>query len=153
MALTGKISTEIPIQAPPSKWFNLFAKQLHDVQHHAERVHQTKLHEGEDWHHNDTIKHWTYEIDGKVVACKEKIVSYDEEKKTIKYALFDGDFTPYYKDFTLIFRVIEKEDGSAFVNFAIEYEKKDDSVPEPPHGYAEYLAKFSRDIDANLLKA
>ncbi|CAL0323139.1 unnamed protein product [Lupinus luteus] len=152
MALTGKLSTEIPIQAPPSKWFQLFAKQLHDVQHHAERVHHTKLHEGEDWHHNDTIKHWTYEIDGKVVTCKEKIESFDEEKKTITYILFDGEISPLYKIFKFILHVIENEDGSASVNWTIEYEKNDDSV-EPPYGHVEYLTKCSRDIDANLLKA
>ncbi|KAE9599404.1 hypothetical protein Lal_00039402 [Lupinus albus] len=152
MALTGKLGTEIPIQGSASKWFELFAKQLHDVQHHAERVHHTKLHEGEDWHHSDTIKHWTYEIDGKAVTCKEKIESYDEENKTIKYILFDGDINPLYKVFKFIFRIIENDDGSASVNWTIEYEKNDDSV-EPPYGYVEYLTKCSRDIDAKLLKA
>ncbi|OIW09282.1 hypothetical protein TanjilG_01253 [Lupinus angustifolius] len=152
MALNGKLSTEIPIQAPASKWFNLFAKQLHDVQNHAERVHHTKLHEGEDWHHKDAIKQWTFEIDGKVVIAKEKIESFDEEKKTITYTLFDGDISPHYKIFKFIFEVIENEDGSASVKWTLEYEKIDDSV-EPPYGYVEYLTKSSRDIDANLLKA
>ncbi|CAL0323175.1 unnamed protein product [Lupinus luteus] len=150
MALTGKLSTEIPIKASPSKWFHLFANKLYDVQNHAERLHHTKLHEGEDWHHKDTIKHWTYEIDGKVLTCKEKIEAVDEEKKTITYTLFDGNISPHYKVFKFIFHVIEKEDGSAYVNWTLEYEKIDDSV-EPPYGYVEYLTKSSHDIDANLL--
>ncbi|KAE9586451.1 hypothetical protein Lal_00044794 [Lupinus albus] len=152
MALNGKLGIEIPIHAPPSKWFNLFAKQLHDVQNHAERVHHTKLHEGENWHHKDSIKQWTFEIDGKVVTSKEKIESFDEDKKTITYILFDGDISPYYKIFKLIFEVVENEDGSASIKWTLEYENIDDSV-KPPYGYVEYLTKCSWDIDANLLKA
>jgi hypothetical protein len=32
------------------------------MQNICERVHATKLHEGEDWHDTETIKHWTYVI-------------------------------------------------------------------------------------------
>ncbi|KAK7260899.1 hypothetical protein RIF29_27198 [Crotalaria pallida] len=152
MALSGKLSTEIPIQAPAAKWFDLFAKQLHHVQNLVERVHHTKLHHGDDWHHPESVKHWTYVIDGKVVTCKERIESYDEQNKTITYILFNGDISQRYKVFKFIFRVIEKEDGSASVNWTVEYEKIDDSV-EPPYGYVEYLTKSSKDIDDNLLKA
>ena len=62
MALTGKISTEIVIQAPAAKFFDLLGKQLHQVQNHCERVHETKLHEGDDWHSSGSVKHWTYVV-------------------------------------------------------------------------------------------
>jgi len=62
MTLLGKISTEIGVHATAEKWYNLFATQLHHVQNLADRVHGTKLHHGEDWHHNESIKHWTYVI-------------------------------------------------------------------------------------------
>jgi len=60
MTLVGKITTEIGVHSTAEKWYNLFAKSLHDVQHLTDSVHATQLHQGEDWHHNDTIKHWTY---------------------------------------------------------------------------------------------
>jgi len=62
MTLAGKISIEVGVHATAEKWYNLFATQLHHVQNLAERVHGTKLHQGEDWHHNASIKHWTYVI-------------------------------------------------------------------------------------------
>jgi len=62
MTLSGKISTEIGVHATAAKLFNLLSKQLHQVQNITERVHETKLHHGEDWHHNESIKHWTYVI-------------------------------------------------------------------------------------------
>jgi len=62
MSLAGNISTEIGVHAAAAKWFNLFAKQLHHIQNLTDRVHGTKLHRGEDFHHNESIKHWTYTI-------------------------------------------------------------------------------------------
>jgi len=62
MTLSGKIITEIGVHATAEKWFNLFATQLHHVQNLTDTIHGTRLHHGEDWHHNDSIKHWTYVI-------------------------------------------------------------------------------------------
>jgi len=62
MVLCGKLSTEIGIKTPADKFYNLFVTELHEVQNLCERVHHTKLHEGEDWHHTDSVKHWTYVI-------------------------------------------------------------------------------------------
>ena len=62
MTLAGKISTEIGVHATAAKWFDLYATKLHHVQNLAERVHGTKLHRGHDWHHSESIKHWTYVI-------------------------------------------------------------------------------------------
>jgi len=60
MVLAGKLITELGIKTPGEKFFKLFATQLHEVQNVVERCHHTKLHEGEDWHHTDSVKHWTY---------------------------------------------------------------------------------------------
>jgi len=62
MTLFGKISIEIGVHATAERLFKIFSTQLHDVQNIAESVHETKLHHGEDWHHNDSIKHWTYVV-------------------------------------------------------------------------------------------
>jgi len=62
MVLSGKLSTEVGIKTPADKFYKLFASELHEVQNVCERVHHTKLHEGEDWHHTDSVKHWTYVI-------------------------------------------------------------------------------------------
>jgi len=62
MVLAGKLSTEIGIKTPVDKFFKLFASELHEVQNISERVHGAKLLEGEDWHHTDSVKHWTYVV-------------------------------------------------------------------------------------------
>ncbi|XP_027908837.1 MLP-like protein 43 [Vigna unguiculata] len=152
MTLAGKITTEIGVHATAAKWFNLFAKQLHHVQNLAERVHGTKLHRGQDWHHPESIKQWTYVIDGKVTTCQESIESIDEANKTITYKLFNGDIDQQFKVFKFIFQAIDKNSGGAIIKWTIEYERVSEDV-DPPYGYVEYLHKSTRDIDAHLLKA
>ncbi|XP_061336899.1 MLP-like protein 34 [Gastrolobium bilobum] len=151
MALTGKLSVEVGIQASAAKFFKLFAAELHDVQNLADIVHETKVHQG-DWHSIGSVKQWTYTLDGKVVSCKEKVESIDEEKKTITYSLFDGDVAQKYKTFKLIFQVIDKNDGRAAVNWTIEYERINEDI-QPPFSYIEYFYKFATSIDGNLPKA
>ncbi|TKY68508.1 MLP protein [Spatholobus suberectus] len=152
MSLVGKISTEIGVHATAAKWFNLFATQLHHVQNLTDRVHGTKLHHGDDWHHNESVKHWTYTIDGKVITCQESVESVDEQNKTINYKLFGGDIDHQFKAFKLIFQAIDKEHGGAIVKWTIEYERIGEEV-DPPYGYIEYVHKCTSDIDGHLLKA
>ncbi|XP_047153087.1 MLP-like protein 43 [Vigna umbellata] len=152
MTLFGKISTEIGVHATSEKWFNLQATQLHQVQNFAERVHGTSLHHGEDWHHNESIKKWTYVIDGKVTTCYESIESVDEANKTINYKLFGEEIEHKFKVFRLIFQAIDKENDVAIIKWTIEYERVGEDV-EPPYGYIEYMHKCTADIDGHLLKA
>jgi len=62
MSLSGKISTELPVHATAEKWFNTFTNQLHHIQHVTGKIHGAKLHEGDDWHTNDSVKHWTFTL-------------------------------------------------------------------------------------------
>ncbi|KAL1300527.1 hypothetical protein HN51_045176 [Arachis hypogaea] len=154
MALTGKLSTEIAIHSPASKFFDLVTKKMHHVQNICERVHAGKLHEGDDWHSvGGSVKHWTYVIDGKVTTSKETIESIDEKNKIVIFKLFDGDIDQRYKAFKVIFQVIENNNnGSGSAKWIVEYEKVNDDV-EAPYGYMEYFDKFTKDIDAHLLEA
>ncbi|KAL4359895.1 hypothetical protein S245_027626 [Arachis hypogaea] len=153
MALSGKLSTEIVIHAPAEKFFNLVSKSIHDVQNICERVHHTKLHQGEDWHSiGDSVKHWTYVIDGKVTTCKETIESIDENNKTIKFNLFNGDISQQYKILKLSIQEIDNSNGSVSAKWTLEYEKINDNV-EAPYGYLEFYDKCTKEMDAHLLKA
>ncbi|CAL5196482.1 unnamed protein product [Lathyrus oleraceus] len=150
MVLAGKLITELGIKTPADKFYKLFASELHEVQNYCERVHHTKLHEGEDWHHSDTVKHWTYVIDGEVHTCNESIEEVDDENKKITYKLFGGDIDNYTV-FKLILEVINKADGTAAVKWTIDYVKINEDV-DTPNGWMDYLSKSTRDIDGHLLK-
>ncbi|QHN97485.1 hypothetical protein HN51_045243 [Arachis hypogaea] len=153
MALSGKLSTEIVIHAPAGKFFNLVSKSLHQTQNICERVHHTKLHQGEDWHSiGGSVKHWSYVVDGKVTTCKETIESIDEKNKTIKFNFFDGDISQQYKVLKLTIQEIDNSNGSVSAKWTLEYEKINDNV-EAPYGYMELYDKSTKEMDTHLLKA
>ncbi|CAJ1978344.1 unnamed protein product [Sphenostylis stenocarpa] len=152
MSLAGKISTEIGVHSTAAKWFNLYATKLHDVQNHTDRIHRTKLHHGHDWHQHESIKQWTYTIEGKVITCHESVESVDEANKTITYKLFSGDIDDQFNIFKIIFQVLDKGRDGAFIKWTVEYERVDEEV-DPPFGYMEFFNKCTKDIDSHLLKA
>jgi len=57
MVLKGKMVTELGIRSPAVKFFNVFAKQLHNLQDIVDKVYDGKLHEG-DWHDTGSVKSW-----------------------------------------------------------------------------------------------
>lgn len=167
MVLAGKLSTELGIKAPGAKFFNILSSQLHQVQNICERVHVAKLHEGEDWHHSDSVKHWTYVIgnyfsifliymfllylvifgvirkDGKVHTCNETLEEIDEENKKITINLFGGDIDQHYKVFKVYIEVIDEVEGSVVVKWTFEYEKTSEDI-DPPNGYIDYISKTTK---------
>ncbi|KAL5061877.1 hypothetical protein RYX36_023614 [Vicia faba] len=153
MVLSGKLITELGIKTPAERFYKLFAEELHEAQVHCERVHHTKLHEGEDWHDTDTVKHWTYVIDGEVHTCYDSVEEVDEENKKNSWKLFGGDIGKHYKVFKLTLQVTDKaDDGTAVAKWTVEYEKINDDI-DPPNGWMDYISKCTRDVDGHLSKA
>ncbi|RDX64233.1 MLP-like protein 31 [Mucuna pruriens] len=152
MALSGKVETEIEIQAPAAKFYNIFRKQLHHIPNiSTERVHGAKVHEG-DWENVGSVKHWDFTIEGKKRSAKEKIESIDDDNKSITYSLFDGEISESYKSLRVTLQVIDKENGGV-VKWTIEYEKlKENIVAASPDSYLDFAAKVTKDIDAHLVK-
>ncbi|KAE9588969.1 putative START-like domain-containing protein [Lupinus albus] len=151
MALKGILSSEVEVHASAFKWFKLFSKELHNVQNTTDRVHKTKLLQGDDWHSIGSVKQWTDIVDGKQSHYKERLDAIDERNKTITYTLFDGDFNKNYNVFKLLFQVIEKG-NNVFIKWTIDYEKMNENV-EPPYDFMDHLTKSTKEIDAFLLKA
>ncbi|CAK8561224.1 unnamed protein product [Lathyrus sativus] len=151
MVLAGKLITELGIKTPADKFFKLFTTEFHELQNHCERIHHAKLHEGEDWHDTDTVKHWTYVIDGEVHTCYESIEEVDEQNKKITWKMFGGDIEKHYKLFKLTLETTDKADGTAVAKCTIEYEKINEDT-KPPNGWMDYLSQCARDIDAHLIK-
>ncbi|TKY69290.1 MLP protein 43 [Spatholobus suberectus] len=153
MALSGKVETEIEIQAPAAKFYNIFRKQLHHIPNiSTERVHGAKVHEG-DWENVGSVKHWDFTIEGQKTSAKEKIEAIDDDNKSITYSLFDGEISESYKSLRGTLQVIDKENGGV-VKWTFEYEKLKENISAPsPDSYLDFAAMVTKDIDAHLSKA
>nr|AFK45085.1 unknown [Lotus japonicus] len=151
MVLTGKVVHEFGIQSPSDKFFKVYTTQLHSVQNVAQRVHETKVHEG-DWHDIGSVKIWTITIDGKVETCKENIEVIDEQSKLITFNVFDGEVSKKYKTFKFTLQVIDVENAGGVLKLTLEYEKLSEDIT-PPYGYLDFVTEAAKDVDAHLLKA
>ncbi|PNX81411.1 MLP-like protein [Trifolium pratense] len=86
MVLVGKLSTELGIKTSADKFFKLFASEIHELQNICGSVHETNLHEGDEWHHSDSVKHWTHILgDGGATV-----------KWTVEYEKINEDIDPPY---------------------------------------------------------
>ncbi|KAJ1427924.1 START-like domain superfamily [Sesbania bispinosa] len=150
LLLTGKVTTEFGIRSPAHKFFNVFVKQLHDLQNIAERVHEAKVHQG-DWHGIGSVKNWTVTVDGKVETCKESIEVIDEQNMSVTYILFDGEIGQNYKIMKWTLQVIDKEHVGGIVKWTFDYEKLNEEIA-PPYRYLDYITSLTEDVDAHLLK-
>jgi uncharacterized membrane protein len=61
MALSGKVESEVEIQAPAAKFYNVFRKQLEHLPNISTHIHEAKVHEG-DWENVGSVKHWEFTI-------------------------------------------------------------------------------------------
>jgi uncharacterized membrane protein len=61
MALSGKVESEVEIQAHASKFYNVFRKQLEHLPNISTHIHGAKVHEG-DWETVGSVKQWEYTI-------------------------------------------------------------------------------------------
>ncbi|MED6107758.1 hypothetical protein PIB30_017250 [Stylosanthes scabra] len=69
MDLSGKFTIEVGIQVPAAKFFDVLTKQLHIAKSICGRVQDAKLHEGDEWHSNDSVKQWTSVVGGTITKA------------------------------------------------------------------------------------
>ncbi|KAK2453417.1 MLP protein [Trifolium repens] len=151
MALSGKVESEVEIQAPAAKFYNFYRKQLEHLPNISAHIHGARVHEG-DWGTVGSVKQWEYTIDGKKLSAAVKIESIDDDNKAITY-LFDEELRENYKSLKGIIQVIDKEHGGGIVKWTFEYEKlKDDITGASPDSYLDVAIKIANEIDAHLVK-
>nr|AFK45005.1 unknown [Lotus japonicus] len=149
--LSGKVETQIQIQAPAARFYNIFRKKLNHLPNMSADVHGAKVHKG-DWENVGSVKHWDITIEGKKTIVKEKIQAVDDDNKLITYSLFDGEISEGYKSFIMTLQVTDKEIGG-LVKWTIEYEKlKENITASSPDTFLAFATTVTKDIDANLVE-
>jgi uncharacterized membrane protein len=61
MALSGKVESEVEIQAPAAKFYHFYRKQLEHLPNISTHIHGARVHEG-DWGTIGSVKQWEYTI-------------------------------------------------------------------------------------------
>ena len=86
------------------------------------------------------------------MTCNERFEELDEENKSVKVELFEGDVGEEFKSFKFIVKVTDKEGGGSIAKWSFFYEKIHEGIPDPK-GYLDLATSMTKDVDAHLLGA
>ncbi|KAL2929181.1 MLP-like protein 43 [Bienertia sinuspersici] len=132
MTLRRKLEGEAEIRATAADVLHdIIKSKPHNVSHAASHfIQRVDLHEGD--HGNIGCKSiWKYTLGGKPMVAKTILEEIDEENKSVKYRVIEGDLMNDYKNFTGLFHVTPKDNETCIAKWTIEYEKLHAGVPEP----------------------
>nr|GLL41692.1 kirola-like [Ipomoea trifida] len=114
----------------------------------SDKIHGCDLHEGE-WGTVGSVICWTFTHDGKKKIAKERIEAIDEEHKSVKYKVIGGDLLEHYKSVSLSVHV-DTRGINNLVTWTIEFEKQNESIPEP-HTLMKFVLDVTKDIETHHL--
>ncbi|XP_026445023.1 MLP-like protein 423 [Papaver somniferum] len=102
-----------------------------------------------------TVRLWNF-VSGTTNARRkttEKIVSMDDESRTLIFSLIGGEAMQLYKtiQYTMSAAPIKGNEQSCLVKWTLDYEKQNDDVP-PPNHLVEFATYIIEGIASHLLK-
>ncbi|KAK9698393.1 hypothetical protein RND81_08G101200 [Saponaria officinalis] len=143
MAKIQRVEGEIELKCEADKFFEVWARKPYLASKMCPDKHpKIELHEG-DWDSVGSILTWNYVL----VQFVSNVIN-----KCVTYNIVDGDvFKTFYKSFKPKVQAIQKGER-CIVNWNFEFEKKNESAPEPTK-YLDFLLSCAKDIDHHLSQA
>ncbi|KAL1355274.1 hypothetical protein HN51_007326 [Arachis hypogaea] len=151
MATRGKLEVDIELKSSADKFWKtiresteIFPKAFpHDYK-------SIEVLEG-DGKAAGSVRHITYgEGSSLVKSSKERIEAADDEKKTVSYAVIEGDLLEYYKKFKGHIAVTTADNGCE-VKWTAEYEKTCHEIPDPS-AVKDFAVKNFLEVDQYIIQ-
>ncbi|XP_073023425.1 MLP-like protein 28 [Primulina eburnea] len=150
MGLTGKLSAQIEYKSGGDVFHEVFRYMPHEISNMSPEIIQgCGLHQGELGTAGSVLL-WNYTHDGKKKVAKEIVDSIDEEKRSVRFKMIEGDLLELYKTFYATFHV-ETHGDIDLVTWTLEYEKLKEDV-EDPLTLLGLCIKLTGDIESHHLK-
>ncbi|CAI9096012.1 OLC1v1032072C1 [Oldenlandia corymbosa var. corymbosa] len=145
-----KMVSSIEIKSDGDVFHEIFRDRPHHISNMSPTYIQgVDLHDG-DWGKVGSIIFWNYTHDGKEKVAKEIIEAIDEAKKSVRFRVIEGDLMELYKSFVLTVHVDTVGENN-LVTWTLEYEKQNESVPDP-ESLMEFCLQVTKDIETHHLK-
>ncbi|KAI7732768.1 hypothetical protein M8C21_013528 [Ambrosia artemisiifolia] len=88
-------------------------------------------------------------VDGKPQVAKQVIEAVDEENKSVRFKVTEGDIVEAYKTFAVTIRVDTHEEENV-VTWTLDYEKVNEYIPNPDR-LMELALNVTKDVETYLL--
>jgi len=147
MGLSGKLDAQVEIKSHGHLFHDLFKRKPHHISKICPKhVQSCELIQGE-WGTVGSVVCWKYFHEGKERVAKEVIESVDEEKKSIRFKVIEGDLLNSYKYFVCTMHV-EKLGEKHLVTWSLEYEKLHEDIPHPTN-VVELVLSVTKEIETH----
>ncbi|KAK4423442.1 Kirola [Sesamum alatum] len=145
MSLNGKLVSHTSIKSDGDRLFDLFSYKLSDIANICpEKIQSVDLVAGQ-WGAVGSVVLWTFTLGGEKKKSKEVIEAVDEEKKSIRFRVVEGDLLEAYNSFEFSL-IIDSNGENKTATWTLEYEKKSETVPDP-HALMDICVAITKDIE------
>ncbi|CAI9091553.1 OLC1v1026613C1 [Oldenlandia corymbosa var. corymbosa] len=109
-----------------------------------------ELHDGE-WGKAGTVFFFKFNHDGQKLTAKEVVEAIDDAKKSMTTRVIEGDILALYKTFVISYEVDQVGENKHLVTWTFQYEKVNESIPEPD-SLMDFCLNATKEIEAYHLK-
>ncbi|KAF7849987.1 hypothetical protein BT93_L0057 [Corymbia citriodora subsp. variegata] len=149
MAQMRKLEKQAQIKSSPEKLFDIYKNKIDLMPKISpNKLRSIEIIEG-DGKSVGSVRLWTYFLGDSVIA-KDKIDAIDEGNKSITFEIIGGEVTKYFASYKANIQLVS-EGQSNFVKWSVEYEKKNEQVPDP-HPQLDFLITMAKEVDSYLVQ-
>ncbi|CAI9104428.1 OLC1v1003096C1 [Oldenlandia corymbosa var. corymbosa] len=142
-----KLSSSMEVKLDANVIHEIFRDRPNDTSRMSQVVSSVELCEGQ-WGKPGSVVRWNFFTpDGKKLTSKERVEVVDDANKSSTWRVLEGDVKAVYSNFAFIVKVDKAGENKSVVTWTMEYEKQDESTPEP-NGLLEACLRLTKDMEA-----
>ena len=156
MAQLTKMESQVDIKSSAEKFFQTFCNKQNELPEMCPNVVKNMQLIKGDWQSVGSIRKWIF-VPGagssdQIEYCTVIVEAIDDKNKIVRNKAIEGEILmKLYNSYRFIIQAIDKADGSgSVVKTTIEYEKKNEAVPDPT-AYLDFAAALYKTMDAHLI--
>ncbi|RZC58188.1 hypothetical protein C5167_005495 [Papaver somniferum] len=150
MAQIHKLGFETEIKCSADKYFGLFSYKITQLPKLFPNIYKSIEVIGGDGTSVGSTRLWKFFKDGKEMTVKNRVTSFDKEKRSITVEVFEGEVMKNYKSLSAKLDVVPKKYAAGngiLVKWSLEFEKVNDDIPNPT-AYLDALRVTTKEVSS-----
>ncbi|XP_026383745.1 major latex protein 146-like [Papaver somniferum] len=148
MAQLHKLGFEAEIKCSADKYFGMFSNNVTQLPKFVPSTFKSvEITEGDGTSIGST-RLWKYAI----VISKDRLTTFNKEKRSLVYEITQGGIMNYYKVFNVKIDVVPKQHATgngSLVKWSLEFEKVNDDIPDPT-AYIDAIQLVTNELSSQL---
>ncbi|KAI3835515.1 hypothetical protein MKX03_000985 [Papaver bracteatum] len=152
MAQLHKLVFETEIKCSADKYFGLFSHNATQLPGLFPKIFKSvEVIEGEGTSVG-SIRLSKYVLGEKETTSKDRVIAFDQEKRSITNEIMEGEIMNYYKALSAKLDVVPKQcaaGNESFIKWSLEFEKVNNNIPDPT-AYIDALKLVTKELNSQV---